>query len=297
MKSVLITGANGFVGETLKEILSQQFEILTLGLNERNLIVCNLSNEIPKLSKTPDYVIHAAGKAHSIPKNDKEALDFHQINYQGTLNLLEGLTNTNNTISQFIFLSTVAVYGMERGENIAEDWPLKGDTPYAKSKIMAEKAVVDWCNNHNVRYIILRLPLVVGEKAPGNLGAIKRAILKGHYFRIEGNHAKKSVVLAEDIAALIPNLDGKQGIFNLTDGINPSFFQIETAISKEVNKPINWTLPMFWAKTLAIFGDLLTSIKIPFPLTSDKLMKLTSTLTFDDRAARETLGWQPKSAF
>jgi nucleoside-diphosphate-sugar epimerase len=294
---MLVTGANGFVGNALTRVLSQHFELTTLGLNEKNQIICDLSKEIPRLPKNINSVIHAAGKAHSIPKNDKEALEFHQINYQGTLNLLESISKSGNSISSFIFLSTVAVYGKDSGQSIKEDSPLNGTTPYAKSKINAEKAVINWCEKNNVKYIILRLPLIAGENAPGNLGAIKNAITKGYYFRIAGNFAKKSVVLAEDIASLIPNLNDKQGIFNLTDGVNPSFFQIEASISNEVGKPILWSVPLSLAKLLAKIGDVLMTFKIPCPLNTDKLTKLTSSLTFDDNAARDILGWQPHSAF
>jgi len=49
-----------------------------------------------------------------------------------------------------VFISTVAVYGCEFGENIDEDHPLKGDSPYAKSKIMAETYLTEWCQKHDV---------------------------------------------------------------------------------------------------------------------------------------------------
>lgn len=46
-----------------------------------------------------------------------------------------------------IFISTVAVYGCEFGEQITEEHTLNGTTPYAKSKIMAEEYLTNWCKS------------------------------------------------------------------------------------------------------------------------------------------------------
>jgi len=70
----------------------------------------------------------------------------------------------------FIFVSTVAVYGCETGEDIDENHPLKGNTPYALSKIQAEKFLTEWCHTNNVKLGIIRPSLIAGPNPPGNLG-------------------------------------------------------------------------------------------------------------------------------
>ena len=79
-----------------------------------------------------------------------------------------------------VFISTVAVHGCEFGDLITEDHPLEGDTPYAKSKRMAEKYLLDWCAKNDV---ILEYSssviLLAGKDAPGNLGAMVNGIRKG----------------------------------------------------------------------------------------------------------------------
>lgn len=47
-----------------------------------------------------------------------------------------------------VFISTVTVYGCDFGDLITEDHPLDGDTPYAKSKIMAETYLNEWCEKN-----------------------------------------------------------------------------------------------------------------------------------------------------
>ena len=289
---VLVTGATGFLGKTILAGLPQSFIKYTLGRNSGSDIVCNLAAEIPVLDAV-ETVVHAAAKAHTVPSNDKDAAEFWSVNYDGTCNLLRALERAPRLPKCFVFISTVAVYGLDTGENIDETAPLNGFTPYAKSKIAAEREVTEWCSRHQVNFVILRLPLVVGENAPGNLGKIRSAIQKGRYVRIKSNPARKSVVSAEDVARIIPALIDKQGIFNLTDGCHPLFSQIEDAISRETGRPVRFSLPVGLLKFVAKVGDYIPM----FPLDTVRLQKMTSTLTFSDAKARVELGWNPQPAF
>jgi nucleoside-diphosphate-sugar epimerase len=252
----------------------------------------SLEKEIPYLKQCFDLVIHTAGKAHSVPKNEKEKLSFFDVNVQGTLNLLKGIELCPTLPKSFIFISTVAVYGINQGENINENSPLLAKDPYGLSKIQAEQLVLDWCKQHNVVCTILRLPLVVGANPPGNLGAMIKAIQKGYYFNIARGKARKSMVLAEDVAKIIIKASEIGGIYNLTDGYHPNFFELSNAIGKQYGKSRIFNLPFFIAKSIALFGDVLV---VKFPLNSVKLKKITSDLIFDDSKARHVLEWNPSN--
>ncbi len=155
------------------------------------------------------------------------------------------------------------------------------------SKINAEQIILDWCNKNNVVCTILRLPLLVGKNPPGNLGVMLNGIKKGYYFNIGGGKAKKSMVLAEDVARFIPIISTVGGTYNLTDGVHPSFSAISYAIAKNEVK----NLPLFVAKIIGRFGDLFGENAL---INSRKIKKITSDLTFDDCKARE-LGWNSQS--
>ena len=235
-----------------------------------------------------DVLVHAAGLAHRIPKNATEEHAFLEINAGGTLRILEALERRNALPGTFVFISSVSVYGRETGEEIAEDHPLVGTSPYAVSKIRAEAHVMDWSARNNVPAVILRLPLIVGDGAPGNLGAMVRHIRRGTYLRIGDGKARRSMVLAKDIASLIPALFRKSGIYNLTDGQHPSVMELDTVIAKAMGKRIRMLHPWL-ARTMARVGD-----HIPrSPFNSYRLSKLSHTLTFSDERAREELGWSP----
>ena len=292
MSKILLTGASGFLGKHIYNYLyHKKFEIITIGRSSLNDIVCDLSFEVPFLkTNSLTLVIHAAGKAHSVPKTEQEKKHFFAVNVQGTENLLNELENTGKP-KQFVFISSVSVYGQEEGNIINENHPLNAKDSYGLSKIEAETLVADWCKRNSVICTILRLPLLVGEIPPGNLGAMIKAIEKGYYFNIGGGKAKKSMVLAADVAAFITKVSNIGGIYNLTDGYHPSFYELSSSIANRLHKKIPFNLPLSVAKVFGRFGDLLGS---KAPINSLKLKKITTDLTFDDTKARQIAGWNPQ---
>jgi len=292
---LLLTGASGFLGKRIQKELKELFQIIDLGRKEPSTIICDLGEEIPIINEQIDFVVHCAGKAHVIPKSKEEADAFFNINHKGTNRLLSGLDKAPCLPKTFVFISTIAVYGKDKGENIKEETPLFGQTPYALSKIQAEKDLEKWSKLNNVKLIILRLPLVVDTDPPGNLGAMKRAIQKGFYPTIGGNQAKKSAVLARDVAMLLPTILDKEGIYNLTDDQDPKFIDIEKAISQAVNKKIKLSIPLSLLKLGGRAGSLIEKTKLRFPINTFKVDKITESLTFSCEKAKKELGWKPNS--
>ena len=286
--NILVTGANGFLGRCVVEELRKDYLVASLSRKNSDYNY-DLTKAVPTLGAYFDYVIHIAGKAHVVPKNESEEKEFFEVNVDGTINLLKSLEE--NPPKTFVFISTVAVYGKEFGEMIDENTPLNGETAYAKSKILAETEVIKFGRKYKTGVVILRLPLVIGKSPKGNLKLLIKAIKKGYYFRIGKGDAKRSMVAAKDITKLLATLYGKEGIYNITDRRHPSFKEIDTAISSFYGKKIK-VLPEIFIKILAKIGDVIPL----FPFNSYKYQKMTSSLTFlDDKAVKE-LNWSPQDA-
>lgn len=291
-KTFLLTGSSGFLGAYISAYLKKSgYEVFGIGRKNAE-IIADLRVEIPDVLSEIDYVVHAAGKAHIVPKNEDERHDFYRVNHIGTLNLIEALKKNGSNVKSFIFISTVAVYGLNEGELIDEYSPLLATAPYGQSKILAEQEIISFCNANNINYCILRLPLIAGKNPPGNLGSMIKAINQGWYFSIGNANARKSIVLAEDIASFIPNLLDKKGIYNLTDGYHPSFGELENAIAENLHKRNPLKIPQAVAALLAKAGDIAGN-KSPF--NTSKLKKIQSTLTFSDQKAKKELNWEPHS--
>ncbi len=289
MKKLLFTGGTGFLGKNVMPILSQKYEVTTCGITPVDMIKANLAKEVPVLEERYDVVLHACGKAHVVPKTEAEKQAFYDVNYQGTINLCSALEKAGLP-KALVFISTVAVYGCEYGDLITEDHPLDGDSPYAESKIMAEKYLTEWCKQNGVVLGILRPSLLAGKNAPGNLGAMVNGIRKGFYMNIAGGKVVKSILMAEDIAHLLPLLEEKGGVYNVCDTRQPSFGEISMSVAKQLGKgkPIN--IPYWMAWCMAKVGDLLGN---KAPINSYKLEKMTKSLTFSNEKARKELGWEP----
>ena len=214
---------------------------------------------------------------------------FFDVNYQGTVNLCTALEYVG-VPRALVFISTVAVYGCEFGDLITEDHPLEGDTPYAKSKRMAEKYLLDWCAKNDVILSILRPSLLAGKDAPGNLGAMVNGIRKGFYVNIAGGRVVKSILMAEDIANVLPLLVKKGGIYNVCDTNQPSFGQLSNSVARQLGKCKPLSIPYWVAWCMAKVGDLLGD---KAPINSYKLDKMTKSLTFSNDKIRKELNWEP----
>lgn len=289
MKLILFTGSSGFIGTNLKPLLQEKYLVKTMGLSDSDDYHVNIATIVPILNDKFDIVLHAAGKAHSIPKTKEEEKVFYDVNYQGTLNLCKALEKTNLP-KAFVFISTVAVYGLETGENITEVYPLNGDTPYALSKIQAEQFLTEWCRKNNVVLSIIRPSLIAGPNPPGNLGAMIKGIKTGKYLSIAGGKARKSVLMVHDIARLLPALMEKGGVYNVCDDSQPTFRELEVLIAQQSRKNPPQSIPYWLAKSMALTGDLLGK---KAPINSLKLSKITESLTFSNEKAKRELNWQP----
>lgn len=289
MEKLLFTGGTGFLGKNVMPILTKRYDVTTCGITPDDIIKANLAKEVPDLPEKYDVVLHACGKAHVIPKTEEENQAFFDVNYQGTVNLCKALENAG-VPKALVFISTVAVYGCEFGELITEEHPLEGDSPYAKSKIMAEEYLTKWCLDHKVRLGILRPSLLAGKNAPGNLGAMVNGIQKGFYLNIAGGKVKKSILMAEDIAHLLPLLEEKGGVYNVCDSYQPTFGEISASVAKQLGKHKPISIPYWMAWCMAKVGDLLGSKS---PINSYKVEKMTKSLTFSNEKAKKELGWEP----
>ena len=129
MFDFLITGSTGFLGKICLEVISKQGFLIE---DINNLLQSKID-----ISKDFEFnrnlifntMIHVAGKAHFIPKSPSSEKIFFDVNYQGTINLCSAISRLHTKPKSFIFISTVAVYGVDAGENIDEHQPLSGNTP------------------------------------------------------------------------------------------------------------------------------------------------------------------------
>ena len=297
--NVLLTGASGFLGSRIYAELDRIHTVTTLGRTPiaARHITADLTKRLPSLVHASfDYVVHAAGKAHSTPRTTAERTAYECVNVQGTIRLLTALERMPMRPKAVVHISTVLVYGRLGGAMLDEATPLGAVDCYGLSKVRAETAVREWGHRTGISVTILRLPLVLAECSNGNVAAMMNAIRRGYYVRVGKGLTRRSMVRADDVAAVIDRAAGVGGMFNLTDGHHPGVGELEDALARYVGRPQPIrSVPVALARAVAIVGDGINAVAgRRFPLDTIALHKLTHSLTFSDESARCRLGWSPR---
>jgi GDP-4-dehydro-6-deoxy-D-mannose reductase len=161
MKTILLTGSEGFVGsyllkllkETLNKIVPVCYPLLRpkrgkyFPLDIMNL---EMTRAVVKSNK-PDVIFHLAAVS-SVAKSFRDRPLTYGTNITGTMNLLEAAQALGKPV-RFVLVSTCEVYG--GGENLAETAPILLRSPYAVSKYAAELVVRDYAAS-GIEFVILR---------------------------------------------------------------------------------------------------------------------------------------------
>ena len=157
-KRILITGAHSYVGTSFEKWLSQwpdKYHVDTIDM------IDGAWRE--KSFEGYDVVFHVAGIAHR--KETKEnAHEYYEINRD--LAVATAKKAKQDGVSQFIFMSTMGVYGMLTGVITKETVP-NPKTHYGKSKLQAEEQIQE-LSDGSFKVVILRPPMIYGKNCTGN---------------------------------------------------------------------------------------------------------------------------------
>jgi nucleoside-diphosphate-sugar epimerase len=112
---VLITGLSGFIGGYLKTRLESKYEIFDLDcdLRDYNAVTSRLQDV------NPDFIIHLAARTE-VEKSFYEQITFSEVNYVGTVNLVESARDLPN-LKLFVFSSTMETYGWQPDSDLIRD--------------------------------------------------------------------------------------------------------------------------------------------------------------------------------
>ena len=185
--SIVITGANGYIGRSLCEFLYNKgifFKTVTRGSIQHQFhhgrnISCDFSQPFNLESELKDcrYLVHLASCVHN--KIDFSEEDYRIVNIEATRMLAKQASIAK--MQRFIFFSSAAVFGQESPikKPYSVDSACLPVTCYGKSKLAAEAEIKNICNESNLSYSIIRPPMVYGKDAPGNWNRILKFLSYG----------------------------------------------------------------------------------------------------------------------
>ena len=234
MKTIIISGSSGFIGNYIKNQFSKKFNIISL--EKKNNY--NMKRKINiKYKGKIDYFIHTAFQI-DLKKFSKE--EYFHLNYLGVLNALEFCKN-NNII--FIFLSTY-LYGKPKYLPIDTKHPINPHNYYSLSKYKCEKLCYEFKNTYNINSIILRLFNIYGVGQ--RVGYIFSDILNqinNETIYLKHFQSKRDYLHIEDFAELLNKIIlsnfNKFYTFNVGFGKSTSVKEI-IMYFKIINKKINF---------------------------------------------------------
>lgn len=226
MSKVLITGADGQLGQELVEVFSD-WEVVSTDFH--NLDITKKDQVVESFQKDePDWVIHAAAwtDVEGCAEDPEKALF---INGQGTRNIAEAAKQVG---AKVVYISTNEVFDGKRSEPYTETDQTNPINPYAVSKLVGEKAITEILGDDGV---IVRTSWVYGPKGKSNfpLKIIAAADKLGELKVVDDEIAVPTY--APDLAKAVFDLVKKEpsGIYHLVNDGSASRYNWAEQILKE----------------------------------------------------------------
>ncbi|MFC1917419.1 SDR family oxidoreductase [Chloroflexota bacterium] len=257
-KKVLVTGGAGFVGSHIVDRLSPDNQVTVLD----NLFTGSMKNLakskdrinfvkgdildkklVAKLVKDADYIFHLAAHVGNIRSLNDPYFDM-QVNIVGMLNLLEACRNAR--IERLVYSASAASFGEAKYLPIDEDHPQCPESPYAASKLAAEKYAFTYYTVYGIPTASVRYFNIFGPRQDTSEYANAISIFLGKFRKEEpitiygdGEQTRdflfiQDVVTANILAATEPKAAG--GNFNIATGTATTINRVADIIEQVSGK-------------------------------------------------------------
>ncbi|MDD2822964.1 MAG: NAD-dependent epimerase/dehydratase family protein [Candidatus Daviesbacteria bacterium] len=314
---ILITGAAGFIGSHLVDLL------LAEGVKHSDLkLLIPVGESLDNLPKKPFEIIRGDIRdkkvvqkamegvqivyhlAARIDFDGKSYAEYKDVNVDGTQNLLD--SSRDKKLQKFVFFSSIGVFGLPAGIGDIINWdenhPKTYTNFYGESKYEGEKRVIEAYDKWKIPYAIIRPASVYGPREKGPTLGLYKAI-KNHQFIMIGDGSNKMhYVFVTDLvkAARLAQLSKKPTGDYIIGGQNADRF---IDIANSVATSINMKIPRFFLpKTLALavsyimeFVGNITGIK--FPLFPSRVRTMTTSYFYNISKVQKELGYDPQIDF
>jgi nucleoside-diphosphate-sugar epimerase/GT2 family glycosyltransferase len=300
-RRVLVTGANGFVGQAVcAELLTRGDWVV--GAVRRNPDAGSLV-EVPYLAmgnidehtdwsaalSGVGYVVHLAGRAHQMRDTAADPLaEFRRVNVALTLNLARQAAILG--VRRFVFISSIKAIGESTpvGQPFTAADPPKPTDPYGMSKLEAEQALLQLARQTGMEVVIIRPVLVYGPDVKANFHTMMRWVLKGIPLPLGALYNRRSFIALDNLAdCIVTSLfhpAAANQTFLVSDGEDLTITDLLRRTAAAGSRPARLLpVPLF---VLRVVGNMLGKEAM--------VRRLCDTLQVDITKTRKLLGWEPR---
>ncbi|WP_339452334.1 UDP-glucose 4-epimerase family protein [Pseudomonas sp. JAI120] len=300
-RTVLVTGASGFVGAALVERLASEeyFRVLALVRREGVLLpplavpvrasADYLDGEL-LFPEGVDVLVHCAARVHVMSDVSNDPLtEYRKVNVEGTLKLAEQAARAG--IHRFIFISSIKV----NGEGTRLGAPYTADDiaapcdPYGVSKMEAEQQLRLLGERTGMEVVIIRPVLVYGPGVKANFRSMMDWLNKGVFLPLGAIRNQRSLVALDNLVDLIVTCvdhpSAPNQTFLVSDGDDMSTTDLLMRMGIALGKP---------ARLIPVPVLLL---QLAAAMIGRKAIgqRLCGSLQVDIGKTRRMLGWTPPS--
>ncbi|ADG94190.1 NAD-dependent epimerase/dehydratase [Arcobacter nitrofigilis DSM 7299] len=265
MKELLITGSSGFIGNYFINKYKNKYNIKTFSFlkDDINSLDCN----------GIDIVFHLSALVHQM--GGASASEYKRVNVTQTLNIAQKAKESG--IKQFVFMSTVKVYGEETTCKYTENSICSPEDEYGKSKFTAELELRK-LEDENFKVSIIRTPIVYGYGVKANIKSLVNLTNKVPVLPFGKIENKRSMVYIGNLCHLVDEVikQQKSGIFLASDDEPLSTTRLIELIAKNLDKKICLIKIPFFESLLKLlkpsfYKRLYGSLEIDNTITKEKL--------------------------
>ncbi|MFM0414782.1 UDP-glucose 4-epimerase family protein [Paraburkholderia aromaticivorans] len=298
MSRVLVTGANGFVGEALcRKLLRSGHTVCGLvrqtgqveqGVNEwveTQADFAGLDANWPAALQV-DSVIHLAARVHVMRDTAADPdVAFHATNVEGALRVARAAWR--HGARRLVFASSVkALAEGDAGRPLREDDPPAPQDAYGRSKLAAEQALTRYGEETGLEVVIVRFPLVYGPRVRANFLRLMDAIWKGVPLPLGVIDARRSLVYVENLADALMHCAtdprAAHRTFHVADSDPLTVAELARSLGRHLHKPARLVpVPTRW---LHLAGRLTGH--------TAQIERLVGSLRLDTARVHSVLDWQ-----
>ena len=307
MKRVLVTGATGFIGRYLCDVLKQRGYRVTAAVR-RPVDLPAVDEVIPvgELSgrtswdsalRDIDYVLHLAALAHRVGETVPYSA-YEETNVHGTAALAEAVARSA-TVKRMVFVSSIGAVCTLSAEMITEETACQPESDYGRSKRNAEVKVRETLCETEADWCILRPTLVYGPENPGNMLRLLHLIRTGLPLPLGSVQNRRNFVfvgnLVDALERCLTHPGASRRIFHVSDNEVFSTPELLRLLGQEANRSLRLVpFPLIGIRALGKAGDLVRKISgRSVGIDTYSVERLVGSLVVDNSLLKKEVGWSP----